>query len=70
MSVEQRNESPRLSGSSGTDEANPVIQETTKFRPPTRLYIAFVALAFIALTVALDGTSLSVALPVSHSTKA
>ena len=36
------------------------------FRPTTRLYLAFGTLAVITLMVALDGTSLSVALPVSY----
>ena len=35
------------------------------FKPSRGLYIAFATLAVIALMVALDGTSLSVALPVS-----
>lgn len=35
------------------------------FKPSTRLYVAFLTLAVITLMVALDGTSLSVALPVS-----
>ena len=35
------------------------------FKPTTRLYLAFGTLAVITLMVALDGTSLSVALPVS-----
>ena len=35
-----------------------------EFKPTTRLYLAFGTLAVITLMVALDGTSLSVALPV------
>ena len=35
------------------------------FKPSKRLYVAFLTLAVITLMVALDGTSLSVALPVS-----
>ncbi|KAL8822773.1 MAG: hypothetical protein Q9191_006497 [Dirinaria sp. TL-2023a] len=35
-----------------------------QFKPSPRLYLAFVALAVITLAVALDGTSLSVALPI------
>ena len=34
------------------------------FKPSKRLYVAFLTLAVITLMVALDGTSLSVALPV------
>lgn len=36
------------------------------FKPTMRLYLAFGTLAVITLMVALDGTSLSVALPVSY----
>ena len=36
-----------------------------EFKPSRRLYVAFATLAVITLMVALDGTSLSVALPVS-----
>lgn len=36
-----------------------------EFKPSKRLYVAFGTLAVITLMVALDGTSLSVALPVS-----
>ena len=35
------------------------------FKPSKRLYVAFATLAVITLMVALDGTSLSVALPAS-----
>ena len=35
------------------------------FKPSLRLYLAFLTLAVITMAVALDGTSLSVALPVS-----
>lgn len=37
------------------------------FKPSKRLYVAFMTLAVITLMVALDGTSLSVALPASHT---
>ena len=37
------------------------------FKPSNRLYVAFMTLAVITLMVALDGTSLSVALPVTHT---
>ena len=40
-----------------------------EFKPTTRLYLAFGTLAVITLMVALDGTSLSVALPVCSSSK-
>lgn len=36
-----------------------------EWKPSVRLYVAFLTLAVITLMVALDGTSLSVALPVS-----
>lgn len=39
--------------------------EFPEFKPSTRLYLAFLTLAVITMAVALDGTSLSVALPVS-----
>ena len=38
-----------------------------EFKPTLRLYLAFGTLAVITLMVALDGTSLSVALPVGFS---
>ena len=38
-----------------------------KFKPTIKLYLAFGTLAVITLMVALDGTSLSVALPVGFS---
>jgi hypothetical protein len=41
--------------------------EPPEFKPSTRLYLAFLTLAVITMAVALDGTSLSVALPVSSS---
>lgn len=37
------------------------------WKPSKRLYVAFLTLAVITLMVALDGTSLSVALPVRSS---
>lgn len=40
--------------------------ESPDFKPSTRLYLAFLTLAVITMAVALDGTSLSVALPVSR----
>lgn len=65
---------PRVSAESGIQngsETPPSIAPETKqdlpadFKPSTRLYVAFLTLAVITLMVALDGTSLSVALPVS-----
>jgi len=44
------------------------IHEETKipeFKPSARIYLAFLTLCVITLMVALDGTSLSVAIPVS-----
>src|SRR4051812_2831249 len=38
--------------------------ESVEFKPTTRLYLAFGALAVLTLMVALDGTSISVALPI------
>ena len=37
----------------------------SEFQPSTRLYLAFLTLAVMTLMAALDGTSLSVALPVN-----
>lgn len=42
-------------------------KEAAEFKPSTRLYVAFLTLAVITLMVALDGTSLSVALPVGST---
>lgn len=39
-------------------------EDAVVFRPGSRFYLAFTALAALSLVVALDGTSLSVALPV------
>ena len=47
---------PSISGDS-TDS-------TKDFKPTTRFYLAFLALAVLTLMVALDGTSISVALPI------
>lgn len=38
--------------------------KTPEFKPSARTYLAFLTLSVITLMVALDGTSLSVALPV------
>lgn len=47
-------------GDLSTLEANQLDQ----WKPSLRLYLAFMTLAIITMVVALDGTSLSVALPV------
>jgi predicted MFS family arabinose efflux permease len=48
--------------------ASSISKESTdsaaEFKPTTRLYLAFGALAVLTLMVALDGTSISVALPI------
>ena len=41
--------------------------EIAPFKPGYRFYMAFSSLAVLAMMVSLDGTSVSVALPVSHS---
>lgn len=41
-----------------------VVQEAAKFEPGYRFYLAFSSLAVLAMMVSLDGTSVSVALPV------
>lgn len=43
----------------------PLEERQPEFKPTLRFYLAFVTLAVITLMVALDGTSLSVALPVN-----
>lgn len=60
-------DSPRLSRSSNENAVDPGAEEVAAFKPSSGLYIAFVALAVITLMVALDGTSLSVSLPVGFS---
>jgi MFS family permease len=51
---------PSSSSSSITDEKT----SPPEFHPNTRFYLAFAALAVLTLMVALDGTSISVALPI------
>lgn len=69
---------PRLSVESGVhngSETPPSINPGTKedfaadFKPSIGLYVAFLTLAVITLMVALDGTSISVALPVSSENR-
>ena len=52
------------SGSSVKDKA-PEKDVAEEWKPSSKLYVAFLTLCVITLMVALDGTSLSVALPVS-----
>lgn len=52
------------SGSSVHNEA-PEKNLAEEWKPSSKLYVAFLTLCVITLMVALDGTSLSVALPVS-----
>ena len=52
------------SGFDGLLDSQEKTDEASEFRPSTRLYLAFLTLAVITMAVALDGTSLSVALPV------
>lgn len=55
---------PQSSGSSELDA--PSEKDTdAEWKPSSKLYVAFLTLCVITLMVALDGTSLSVALPVS-----
>lgn len=49
---------------SGVREEGP----ESEWKPSFRLYLAFLTLAVITMMVALDGTSLSVALPVGNPT--
>ena len=43
------------------------IKAAAEFSPDWRFYLAFVSLAILTLMVALDATSISVALPVRHT---
>jgi len=54
---------------SSLHQAKSVGVSEVEFQPSRRLYVAFATLSVITLMVALDGTSLSVALPVSLPTK-
>ncbi|KAL9598908.1 MAG: hypothetical protein Q9219_004173 [cf. Caloplaca sp. 3 TL-2023] len=59
MSRSTRNESiAGIPGISGASAAEP------QWRPSSRLYLAFLTLCVITMMIALDGTSLSVALPI------
>lgn len=76
-SLKEASLSPRMSTDDGLHQRNdsspsitPASEEKVpppEWKPSVRLYVAFLTLAVITLMVALDGTSLSVALPVSRS---
>lgn len=57
---DQPEEKPSQNGDSGLDEDGAVT-----FNPGARFYMAFSSLVVLAMMVSLDGTSVSVALPVS-----
>jgi len=47
-------------------EITDIGEDFSRFKPGYRFYLAFIALSVLALMVSLDGTSVSVALPVRH----
>lgn len=57
---DQSEENPSQNGNSGLDDDSAVT-----FNPGARFYMAFSSLVVLATMVSLDGTSVSVALPVS-----
>lgn len=57
---EARSPSPSPAPSVSKESTNSAVE----FKPTARLYLAFGALAVLTLMVALDGTSISVALPI------
>ena len=73
-SLKEAHLSPRLSAegglNDGVERSSSILSgakqdPASEWKPSKRLYVAFLTLAVITLMVALDGTSLSVALPVS-----
>ncbi|KAL6715950.1 hypothetical protein ACLMJK_006912 [Lecanora helva] len=64
VSITKRNESDNESTKSSLRQIQSIGVPEDDFKPSKKLYIAFTTLAVITLMVALDGTSLSVALPI------
>ncbi len=64
LSSESEKHNASANSSAVISDARPAL-ESAEWKPSKRLYVAFLTLAVITLMVALDGTSLSVALPVS-----
>ena len=62
--MEPNSETVQSSGSSIHDAVSEK-NLAEEWKPPKGIYVAFLTLCVITLMVALDGTSLSVALPVS-----
>lgn len=62
-SIIQHDDAPPSSPSASLDERDPSSADDT-FKPDMRIYLAFLTLAVLTLMVALDATSLSVALAV------
>lgn len=59
-----RNEEDNESTDSSLHQVKSAGVPESEFKPSRKLYVAFATLSVITLMVALDGTSLSVALPV------
>lgn len=59
-----RNEDDSASTQSSLHQVKSAGVPEADFKPSAKLYVAFATLAVMTLMVALDGTSLSVALPV------
>jgi hypothetical protein len=66
QSIQNEKDIPSGAPSSLVPDTKPE-PEPVEWKPSKRLYVAFLTLAVITLMVALDGTSLSVALPVRLS---
>ena len=66
--IEENSEQLQSSGSSAREIKTDEIP-VEEWKPSSRLYVAFLTLCVITLMVALDGTSLSVALPVCFMQK-
>jgi hypothetical protein len=62
--IQHKDEEDNTSTESSLHQIKSAGVPEAEFKPSRRLYVAFATLAVITLMVALDGTSLSVALPV------
>ncbi len=63
--IQHKDEEDNASPESSLHHVKSAAVPEAEFKPSRRLYVVFGTLAVITLMVALDGTSLSVALPVS-----
>lgn len=64
VTVQHKDEDDNASNESSLHQIKSAGIPESEFKPSRKLYVAFATLAVITLMVALDGTSLSVALPV------